>query len=101
MRHLLNFRKETPLSDEQKGKVRSIVETHRGEIRAQFDKGREARRAMADASKAGDTDSKAVQSAAEKIGEVAAPALLRAADVVGLLRHYLPAEVATLSLTHH
>jgi len=69
VRHVLNFRKESPLSAEQRASVQKILESHRDEICAQMTQGRDARRAMADAAKK-DANSAATRAAAEKIGDV-------------------------------
>ena len=70
VRHFLNFRKETPLSDTQKTAISKVFEEHRAEIQAQFTQGRDARRAMAAAAKE-DANGAPTKAAAEKIGNVA------------------------------
>lgn len=66
-RHFLNFRKQTPLSDEQKTALSKILAEHREEIRAQITQGRAARHAMEKAVK----ENGSTQAAAEKIGDAA------------------------------
>jgi len=66
-RHVLNFRKQTPLSDEQKAALSKILAEHREEIRAQIKQGRDARHALETAVK----ENGNTKAAAEKIGTAA------------------------------
>lgn len=81
VRHFLNFRKETPLSETQKTAIGKILAENRPAIRAQAAKGRDARRAMADAVKSGEPNSAAAKAAAAKIGEAARERALLAARI--------------------
>lgn len=67
VRHLLNFRKQTPLSEEQKAAISKILAEHREEIRAQINQGCAARHAMEAAVK----ENGSTKAAAEKIGDAA------------------------------
>lgn len=97
VRHFLNFRRETPLSAEQKQAVASIVQSHRDEIRAQFRKGADARREMATVAEAQGADSSAARAAAEKIGAVARDRALLTARIAGEVRPQLtPDQVARI-----
>lgn len=89
LRHFLNFRKETPLSAEQKQAVTSIVQSHRDEIRAQVRSGIEARRAMATVAGAQGADASATRAAAEKLGAVACDRALLTARILGEVRPIL------------
>jgi Spy/CpxP family protein refolding chaperone len=91
VRHLLNFRKETPLSAEQRASVTKILETHREEIRAQMTTGRDARRAMAEAAKK-DANSAATRAAAEKLGDVTRDRALLIAKIGAEVRPLLTPE---------
>lgn len=91
VRHLLNFRKETPLSAEQRASVAKILETHREEIRTQMTKGRDARCAMAEAAKK-DANSAATRAAAEKIGDVTRDRALLVAKIGAEVRPLLTPE---------
>lgn len=71
LRHLLNFRKETPPSAEQKKEVAAVLKQHRPEIRSQIEQGRDARRSMEAAVKEHGADSPETKAAADKIGEAA------------------------------
>lgn len=95
MRHFLNFRKETPLSAEQRDSVKKILESHRDEIRSQMTKGRDARRAMAEAAKK-DPASTETRSAADKIGEVARDRALLMAKIGAEVRPLLTTEQSQL-----
>lgn len=91
-RHFLNFRQETPLSDEQRQKIVSIMETHRTEIHGLATRGRDARRACADSVKAQGSESSATREAAAKIGEVARDRALLMAKIGGEVRPLLTAD---------
>lgn len=90
-RHFLNFRKETPLSDEQKTAISKIMNEHRAEIQTQFAKGREARRSMAAAAKES-ASSSATKAAAEKIGDNARDRALLVARIGSEVRPLLTVE---------
>ncbi len=92
MRHLLNFRHETPLSDEQKQKARAVMESHRSEIQAQIEKGRDARRSMLGLVKTSGPDDTAVREAADKIGNAARDRALLFAKVAREIRPLLTPE---------
>jgi len=70
-RHALNFRKETPLSDEQREKLAAVLEPHRAEARAIIERGREVRKTYAEVVKQHGPDSAQAREAAEKIGTLA------------------------------
>jgi len=65
------FREQTPLSKEQKGKIASILKANRQEIKAQLTEGAQARRALDASVEQSSADSPASQTAAERIGESA------------------------------
>ncbi len=67
VRHYLNFRKQTPLSEEQKAAISKILAEHREEIAAQINRCRAARHAMEAAVK----ENGSTKTAAEKIGDAA------------------------------
>ncbi|MEZ5387990.1 MAG: hypothetical protein R3F13_20985 [Prosthecobacter sp.] len=90
-RHFLNFRKETPLSDEQKAAVGKILQQHRPEIQAQLTKSRDARRAMAAAAKENATGP-ATKATAEKIGDLARDRALLVARISAEVRPLLTEE---------
>jgi Spy/CpxP family protein refolding chaperone len=91
VRHFLNFRKETPLSDDQKAAISKILQEHRPEIQAQITKGRDARRAMEAAAKENAT-SPTTKAAAEKIGDIARDRALLMARISAKVRPLLTAE---------
>jgi len=91
VRHVLNFRKETPLTAEQRASVAKILETHREEIRTQMTKGRDARRAMAEAAKK-DANSAATRAAAEKLGDLTRDRALLIAKIGAEVRPLLTPE---------
>jgi Spy/CpxP family protein refolding chaperone len=91
VRHVLNFRKETPLTAEQRASVAKILETHREEIRTQMTKGRDARRAMAEAAKK-DANSAATRAAAEKLGDLTRDRALLIAKIGSEVRPLLTPE---------
>lgn len=80
VRNLLNFRQQMPLSDEQKTKVRAVVDSHKAEILGQVKNARAARSAFHEAAKA-DPKSDAAVAAAGKIGEAAKNRALIAATI--------------------
>jgi Spy/CpxP family protein refolding chaperone len=87
-RHFLNFRKQTPLSDEQKTALSKILAEHREEIRAQIKEGREARHAMEKAVK----ENGSTKAAAEKIGDAARDRALLMARIATQVRPLLTPE---------
>ena len=91
VRHFLNFRKETPLSDEQKASISKILQEHRPEIQAQLAQGRDARRAMETAARENAT-SPATKAAAEKIGDIARDRALLMARISAKVRPLLTPE---------
>lgn len=91
VRHFLNFRKETPLSDEQRTAIGKILQEHRPEIQAQLAKGRDARRAMAAAAKE-DATGPAAKATAEKIGDLARDRSLLMARISAKVRPLLTPE---------
>lgn len=92
IRHLLNFRHETPLSAEQKQKAQGVLESHRSEIRSQMEKGRDARRAMMAAVKESGSDAVATREAADKIGNAARDRALLMAKVASEIKPLLTPE---------
>jgi len=91
------FRRETPLSAEQKQKVREVLASHRSEIRAQWEKGREARRALEAATKTSGPDSQATRQAAEKVGEAVRDRALLKAKIGSEIRPLLLRHAACVS----
>lgn len=91
VRHVLNFRKETPLTAEQRASVSKILESHRDEIRAQMNQGREARRTITEAAKK-DANSTATRAAAEKLGDVTRDRAMLIAKIGAEVRPLLTAE---------
>jgi Spy/CpxP family protein refolding chaperone len=94
---LANLRAEAPLTDAQRKEVRSVVQSHKAEIRAQFEKGRDARRAMIDAVAQNGPDSPEAQKAADAIGEVARNRALLTAKVVSEITPLLTPQQKTLA----
>jgi Spy/CpxP family protein refolding chaperone len=94
---LANLRAEAPLSDAQRKEVRSVVQSHKSEIRAQFEKGRDARRAMIDAVAQKGPDSPEAQVAADAIGEAARNRALLTAKVVSEITPLLTPQQKTLA----
>ena len=70
-RNFLNFRKETPLSPDQRQKISEILETHRADIHSLIVRGRDARRTCVSTVKSSGPEAAATREAAEKIGTVA------------------------------
>ncbi|TDU73046.1 hypothetical protein EI77_01513 [Prosthecobacter fusiformis] len=91
-RHALNFRKEVPLTDEQRQKVAAVLESHRGEVRVLVERGRSIREAYAEAVKTHGPDSKQTLEAAEQIGSLARDRALLFAKISGETRPLLTAE---------
>ncbi len=85
VRHFLNFRKQTPLSEEQKAAIAKILAENREEIRAQINQGRSARHAMEAAVK----ENGSTKAAAEKIGDAARDRALLMARIGSQVRPLL------------
>ncbi|MCX6849907.1 MAG: Spy/CpxP family protein refolding chaperone [Verrucomicrobia bacterium] len=85
VRHFLNFRKQTPLSEEQKAAIGKILAENREEIRAQINQGRSARHAMEAAVK----ENGSTKAAAEKIGDAARDRALLMARIGAQVRPLL------------
>ncbi len=94
---LLNLREQAPLSDEQRTEVRSVMKSHKAEILAQFEKGRDARRAMMEAVGQDGPDSAEALKAADAIGESARSRALLTAKVVSEITPLLTPEQKTLA----
>ena len=88
VRHFLNFRKQTPLSEEQKAAISKILAEHREEIHAQINQGRSARHAMEAAVK----ENGSTKAAAEKIGDAARDRALLMARIGVQVRPLLTTE---------
>ncbi|OYW74703.1 MAG: hypothetical protein B7Z37_16570 [Verrucomicrobia bacterium 12-59-8] len=88
VRHFLNFRKQTPLSEEQKAAISKILAEHREEIAAQINQGRMARHAMEAAVK----ENGSTKAAAEKIGDAARDRALLMARIGAQVRPLLTPE---------
>lgn len=88
VRHFLNFRKQTPLSEEQKTAISRILAEHRAEIHAQISEGRSARQAMEAAVK----ENGNTKAAAEKIGAAARDRALLMARIGAQVRPLLTPE---------
>jgi Spy/CpxP family protein refolding chaperone len=91
MRNFLNFRKETPIGEEQRQKIGAILGAHRAEIRGLITRGREARRACAVGAKAQGPDGAETREAAEAIGRVARDRALLMAKLGSEVRPLLTA----------
>jgi|GEM_PF-1171480 len=91
-RHVLNFRKETPLSDEQRQKLAAVLESHKTETQALIKQGREARRAYADAVKTHGPEASQTRDAAGKIGNLARDRALLLARITSEARPLLTAD---------
>jgi Spy/CpxP family protein refolding chaperone len=89
VRHFLNFRKQTPLSEEQKTVINKILVEHRDEIRAQINQGRAARHTMEAAVK----ENGSTKAAAEKIGDAARDRALLMARIGMQIRPLLNPEL--------
>lgn len=101
VRHFLNFRKETPLSAEQREKVGAVLEAHRAEARSIFTRSRDARRAFVEAAKTHGADAPATRAAADKTGEVTRDRALLIAKVLGEVRLVLTeAQMKRLESAH-
>ncbi len=87
VRHVLNFRKQTPLSEEQKTAISKMLAEHREEIRAQINQGRTAHHAMEKAMK----ENGSTKAAAEKIGDAARDRALLMARIGAQVRPLLTA----------
>ena len=85
VRHFLNFRKQTPLSEEQKAAIGKILAENLEEIRAQINQGRSARHAMEAAVK----ENGSTKAAAEKIGDAARDRALLMARIGAQVRPLL------------
>ncbi len=85
VRHFLNFRKQTPLSEEQKAAIAKILAENREEIRAQINQGRSARHAM----EAAVNENGSTKAAAEKIGDAARDRALLMARIGAQVRPLL------------
>jgi Spy/CpxP family protein refolding chaperone len=94
---LANLRAQAPLSDAQRKDVRNVVQSHKSEIRAQFEKGRDARRAMIDAVAQKGPDSPEALKAADAIGEAARNRALLTAKVASEITPLLTPEQKTLA----
>ncbi|MHB1081701.1 MAG: Spy/CpxP family protein refolding chaperone [Prosthecobacter sp.] len=88
VRHFLNFRKQTPLNEEQEAAISKILAEHREEIRAQINQGRAARHAMETAVK----ENGGTKAAAEKIGDAARDRALLMARIGAQVRPLLTPE---------
>ncbi len=92
LRHLLNFRKETPLTADQKKEVASVLESHRDDIRAQMESSRDARRNMEAAVKEHGPDAPEASQAADQIGQIARDRALLTARILSEVRPLLTPE---------
>lgn len=88
----LDFRKDTPLSTEQKTALAGILQSHHGEIRSQIITARDARRAMAEAVEKTGAYSPDTYAAAARIGEAARERALLLAKVGSKAKPILTAE---------
>lgn len=91
VRNLMDFRKETPLSDEQKTRIREVVQTYHSDMRQQAETGKAAREAFRKAA-AESPDSKETLAAAEAIGNAARDQALLAARIRAEVRPILTPE---------
>ena len=96
-RELLNLREQAPLSDEQRTEVRGVLKSHKAEILAQFEKGRDARRAMIEAIGQKGPESPEALKAADAIGESARSRALLTGKVVSEITPILTPEQKTLA----
>lgn len=95
--HALAFRRETPLTGEQKEKVGEILSAHRGAITAQMRRAGEARRTFADTAKQSGASSPAALQAAERLGVSAKEGALLFAKIAEEVRPLLtPAQQARI-----
>lgn len=88
VRHFLNFRKQTPLNEEQKAAISKILAEHREEIHAKINQSRAARHAMEAAVKEGGS----AKAAAEKVGDAARDRALLMARIGAQVRPLLTPE---------
>lgn len=99
VRNLMEFRKDTPLSDEQKTQIRDIVQTYHSDMRQQAETGKAAREAFRKAA-AESPDSKETLAAAEAIGNAARDRALLAAKIRAEVRPLLtPEQQASIEST--
>lgn len=91
-RHALNFRDETPLTKEQKQKLAEVMKTHRSEIKAVMERGRDSRRAYEQVVKSHGPESSQTREAAEKIGAVARDRALLMGRILSQAKPLLTAE---------
>lgn len=91
LNQMLNFRKTMPLSEEQKSKIRVVVESHSAEIKAQAKRGSDARAAFREASRNAPESEEALAAATE-IGEVARSRALLGAKIRAEVRPLLTPE---------
>ncbi|XHR27239.1 MAG: Spy/CpxP family protein refolding chaperone [Chthoniobacteraceae bacterium] len=86
---------DTPLSPEQKEKVRAVLKAHRPEIRAAREKAEAAHLALTEASKG--SDAAAINHAADQVGEAARDRALLRARIASEIRPLLtPEQVKSL-----
>jgi len=81
-RLLLDFRSETPLTEEQKSQLRAVVAGEAGSIREMLREAREARSALEAAVRTYGVESWQASAAAQRIGRVAADRALLAAGLL-------------------
>jgi len=89
VRHLLNFREETPLSADQRSQVGAILKQHGTEIRELMKRGRDARRSFEEIARKGSPDSAVTREAAGKLADVTRDRALLMAKVGGQVRPLL------------
>lgn len=89
VRHLLNFRHETPLDDTQRAQVSAVLQKHRPQVHALMKRGRDARRSFEETVKKGGPDSAAARQSAEQMAGVTRDRALLTAKIGSEVRPLL------------
>lgn len=94
---LLDFRSKAGITDEQKSQIKEIVQSHKPEIVAQLQKGKDARRAMQAAVEATGPESTEALKAADGVADAARSRALLTAKVMSEIRPVLTPEQLSLA----
>lgn len=94
---LREFRQQAPLSDQQRSQVKDILKSHKSEIAAQFQKGKEAHRNMKDAVEQSGPDSALTLKAADSVGDAARTRALLVGKIASEIAQILTPEQRKLA----
>jgi Spy/CpxP family protein refolding chaperone len=97
VRELLNFREDADLTDKQRDHIKDVIASHKSEIEAQFQAGRNARRSMQESVAAAGPESARTQNAADAVAAAARSRALLVAKIASEIRPILTADQLELA----